>query len=83
MFHIRDCFIKNQYEMILKVKSAFIAILTFGRPLVTENVKYISFNNGAWLGRHRFINLNPFELCCYQFMVNLYTFNRSFNILDD
>ena len=47
MFHIRDCFIKNQYEMILKVKSAFIAILTFGRPLVTKNVKYISFNNGA------------------------------------
>ena len=47
MFHIRDCFIKKQYEMILKVKSAFIAILTFGRPLVTENVKYISFNNGA------------------------------------
>ena len=70
--------------MILRfIELVFVKVLSFGIPLVTQNLKYVSLSNEQHLVRPALINLNPNELCYYPFTVNLDIFSGRCNTLND
>ena len=70
--------------MILKfLKSLFLTLLKFGRPLTAQNVECLSLNNQPSLSRPTFFYSNPSELWQYPFVVSLDGCGRIYNTLED
>ena len=61
----------------------FAAILTFGRPLLTQNIKFISLVNEIRIAKSTLINLNPDELGYYPSFISSDRYDGSCNDLDE
>ena len=57
--------------ILMFIKYIFVELLSSGRQLTSQIVKCKSSINKPCLARPTIINLNPNELCYYQFMINL------------
>ena len=63
------------------IKFIFTAIISFGRPLISQYIKCVSLNNQPCMTIPTITDLNPNELHYYPFTVSLGRFNGIFNIL--
>ena len=66
--------------MFSLIKQAFIALLSFSKSLAT---KYVSLNNEPCMIRLTLIDINPFELKYYPFMINLCKCSGRCHSVDD
>ena len=64
-------------------KLIFAEILTFGRPLLTQNVKFISLVNDICIAKPTLINLIPDELGYYPSFISSDRYHGSCNNLDE
>ena len=62
------------------IKQVFIAFLSLSGYLAT---KCLSLSNKSCIVRSNLIDLNPIELNCHLFMINLDEYNGSCNVADD
>ena len=61
------------------IKQVFIGLLSFSGSLVT---KCVSLNNESCMNRSTLIDLNPFDLNFYLFMISLDKCSGSCNVVD-
>ena len=66
--------------MFSLTKQVFVTLLSFSRSLAT---KYVSLNSHQCMIRPFHTDLNPVELKCYSFMINLDKLSGSGNSVDD
>ena len=62
------------------IKQVFIGLSNFSGSLETNSV---SLNNEPCIPRSTLIDLNPFKLNYYPFIISLNKYNGSFNAVDD
>ena len=66
--------------MFWLIKEVFIALLSFSESLAT---KFVSLNNEPCMIRPTLIDVNPFELSYYPFVISLDKCNGSRNAVDN
>ena len=81
ILHAPECLLKKtQYEIIHKfIQLIFITLLSFERPLTSQNAKFVFPDNQQYIAKPRFIELILDELRYCLFAVSLDIFGRSFS----
>ena len=65
------------------VKQVFVAVLSLGRLLTSQNIKCIPINNEPYLPRLGLTDPNPNKVCYYPLLLNLNWCAVIYNALDD
>ena len=67
--------------MFCLIKQVFIVLLSFRESLTRDQIKCLFINDEPCMIRSTFIDLNPFELKFYPFMISLDKCTASYNVL--